>query len=133
MFLFYSYLVKGLVYDCGYSKTQSVPVYEGYAIPHATNTAELAGHELSTCLSRMLRDRGVSMETLAELDVVQDIKEKLCYVVVDYDSERKAYNTGERNDTTYTVSIYIARVTASLLQACYLAVVKPISGCIRIA
>ena len=89
-------------------------MYEGYAIPHATNTAELAGHELSTCLSRMLRDRGVGMETLAELDVVQDIKEKLCYVVVDYDSERKAYNTGERNDTTYTVSIYTARVAGLL-------------------
>ena len=26
-----------------------------------------------------------------------------------------------------------AQVTASLLQACYLAVIKPISGCVRIA
>ena len=93
----------GLVYDCGYGKAHSIPVYEGYALPHATTTNELAGSELTTCLSRMLRDRGVNMESQTELKIVQDIKEKLCYVVMDYDTERKAYNTGERNDTTYTV------------------------------
>jgi actin len=98
-------LITGLVYDCGYSKAHSVPVYEGYALPRGTTTVALAGRELTTCLARMLRDRGVTMETQTEMDIVQDIKEKLCYVVVDYDSERKAYNIGQRNDTTYTVRI----------------------------
>ena len=44
------------------------------------------------------------MGSQSELDIVQDIKEKLGYVVMDYDSERKAYNTGERNDVTYKVT-----------------------------
>ena len=101
--LFATGRTTGLVYDCGYSKAHSVPVYEGYALPRGTTTVTLAGHELTMCLSRMLRDRGVTMETQTELDIVQDIKEKLCYVVVDYDSERKAYNIGQRNDTVYTM------------------------------
>lgn len=95
----------GLVYDCGHSQAHSVPVYEGYALSHATTTTKPAGCELTAYLSRMLRDRGVTMETYAELDIARDIKEKLCYVVMDYDSERKAYNVGERNDTSYTVSV----------------------------
>ena len=51
----------------------------------------------------MLRDRGISLETSTELEIVKDMKEKLCYVVVDYETERKAYNTGERHDTSYRV------------------------------
>ncbi|XP_028407442.1 uncharacterized protein LOC114530058 isoform X2 [Dendronephthya gigantea] len=101
--LFATGRTTGLVFDCGYSRAHSVPVYEGYALSHATNTTELAGRELTACLSRMLRDRGVTMETHAELDIARDIKEKLCYMVMDYESERKAYNVGERNDTFYTM------------------------------
>ena len=93
----------GLVYDCGHDASFSVPIYEGYAIPHATKSLDLAGQSLTHCLARMLKDRGTSLETSTELEIVQDMKEKLCYVVVDYERERKAYNTGERHDTSYRV------------------------------
>lgn len=92
------------MYDCGHGVSHCVPIYEGYALPHATKKIDLAGQDLTACLGRMLRDGGTSLQTSAELEIVQEMKEKLCYIVVDYNSERKAYNTGERLDATYKVT-----------------------------
>ncbi|XP_046860409.1 actin-100-like [Xenia sp. Carnegie-2017] len=99
--LFATGRTTGVVYDCGYGKCHSVPVYEGYPFPHATFTTEFAGDELTMCLSRMLKDRGINVECNTSISIAEDIKRRLCYVVMDYDNERRAYNFGERKDTSY--------------------------------
>merc|ERR1711997_854696 len=53
-----------MVMDSGDGVSHNVPIYEGYALPHAILRLDLAGRE-----------------------IVRDIKEKLCCVALDFEQE----------------------------------------------
>ncbi|XP_070346337.1 actin-like protein 9 [Equus asinus] len=74
--------VSGLVVDTGHGVTYTVPVFQGYNLPHAAQRLDLAGTHLTAFLAEMLLGSGLPLGQ-QDRDTVENIKHRYCYVAAD--------------------------------------------------
>ncbi|XP_078235106.1 actin-like protein 9 [Pogona vitticeps] len=78
--------ISGLVIDTGYATTYTVPIHQGYNLPHAVEWMNLAGANITSFLMDLLCKRGHCFHERT-LAVVNDLKKKCCYVALDFEAE----------------------------------------------
>ncbi|KAJ8924952.1 hypothetical protein NQ315_001117 [Exocentrus adspersus] len=82
-------LLSGVVVDSGDGVTHICPVYEEYALPHLTRRLDIAGRDITRYLIKLLLLRGYAFNHSADFETVRMMKEKLCYIGYDIETEQR--------------------------------------------
>jgi len=109
----------GLVIDSGDGVSHTVPVFEGFNLPHAIEKMEIAGRRLTDYMQKLLLESGHSFTGGANFQIVKDIKEQLCFVAQNYQEELEAAYKSSEHDKNYQLpDKSIINIPASVRMSC---------------
>jgi len=91
----------GIIVDIGHGSTHHVPIFEGYAFAHSILKTPLGGKDLNDYLMKILLEKGINLSSNTEKELVKSIKERHCYVSMDFDKELKEANKTGSADVKY--------------------------------
>lgn len=94
-------LITGLVLDYGDDTSYSVPIVEGCALPNRIPRMFMAGRDLTDYMIRLMGMRGYPCHTYDERQSARDIKEKFCYVALDFQEERQIASSSSSLEKRY--------------------------------
>lgn len=100
--LFSTGRTRGLVVESGEGLTQAVPVFEGFAIPHAIFKMDTAGQDITSKVSQIMLNDGLApTEYFSNLRVMQALKEKVCSVALNYKSAIKGPDLADEESKSF--------------------------------
>ena len=97
--LYASGRTTGIMMDSVDGVSHTVPTNEGYALPHAILRLDLAGRDLTEYMMKILAESLPPQRG----EIARDVKEKLCYIALDYDTVLTSTAESSDNDTTYVL------------------------------
>jgi actin-related protein len=90
----------GVVWDAGEGVSFTVPIYEGYGLPHAIMRSSISGCDLTKLLIKMLTEAGFEEATL-KFSEVRTMKEQVCAVALDFQAEIQKAESAKAPRTRY--------------------------------
>ncbi|KAF5945846.1 hypothetical protein HYC85_016074 [Camellia sinensis] len=74
-----------LVVDCGFSFTHAAPVFQNFTLNYGVKRLDLGGKALTNYLKELVSYRSVNV--MDETFIMDDVKEKLCFVSLDVERD----------------------------------------------
>jgi centractin len=93
--LFSTSATSGTVLESGEGVTQSCVVYEGYSIPSSYERFNYGGGDVNDYLKLLLKNKGYHFYNSTEIQLINDIKENLCYLEINkrnMNDNKQSYN-----------------------------------------
>jgi actin-related protein len=98
--LFASGRTSGVVIESGEGITCAVPIFEGYALPHAIKSINVAGQDVTQSMLDSLVAQGVDIDN-SNFEDVRKIKEQMCSVAMSYDRSVNGHDPLDEEATSY--------------------------------
>ncbi|XP_027630252.1 actin-85C isoform X1 [Tupaia chinensis] len=86
--LFASGQTSGMTVESGEGITYFVPIIDGCPLHQSTMQMDIAGQDLTLHLLQLLTHSGHSLVSTGDQEYIRDMKEKCCYVALDFDEEK---------------------------------------------
>jgi actin-related protein len=93
----------GCVVDSGDGVTHTVPVFEGYSVPHAVRKNLIAGRAITDHMTNLLQADGITTAggISAWKQIVKKMKETLCYVALNPEDEKNKASSSTAIQKTF--------------------------------
>lgn len=106
----------GIVFDSDEGVSHTVPIYEGYALPHAILRLDLASRDLDQYLQRLMADRGISIDQ----QTASELMDRLGYVVQNYEQALSDGGQGEATHGGHTLGNERFQVPEAMFQPSFI-------------
>ncbi len=94
----------GAMISIGDSQSRAACVHAGVELPTSYHQIDEGGQHVTDYLRKIMTERNYSFTTMAEREVVRDIREKLCYIAADFRVEMEAAAASSELERDYPLS-----------------------------
>lgn len=103
---------SGIVVDAGETGTSIMPIFESYSIPYYSGRLDIGGRQITDQLRNSLTQRGYSLKTGTEREILRDMKSKICYISLDpvasaQDAPQQSFTTPDGADIKLTSQCFM--------------------------
>ena len=79
----------GMILDIGYDNSYAIPIIRGNELTDKFKKLDIGGKHITDYLIKLLQIKGYSLNPIINFDNMNKIKEKLCFVSIDFESDKK--------------------------------------------